>query len=287
MQKQVLVFGSNGQLGKAIKSVVDNFDLQFFKFIFLDKHEGDITNTTTLTTVFSSYNPAYVINCAAYTKVDLAEKDKETANKVNGIGSKNLAELCKKNNCILIHISTDFVFKGNTLKLLTETNAVNPINYYGVSKYNGELAIEKELPTYFIIRTSWLYSEFGSNFVKTMLRLAQEKDSLDVVSDQIGTPTYAVDLASFIIQIIQTKSTSYGIYHYSNEGLCSWYDFAKSIFEYANIAVNVSPVLSTAYKTVAKRPKFSVMSKAKTKATFSIRINHWRTSLKQCLEELK
>jgi dTDP-4-dehydrorhamnose reductase len=287
MKKKILIFGAGGQLGQSLKSVVANTESAIFDFIFLLKQKSDITNVSLLEEIIKKYSPKYIINCAAYTQVDLAEDFKEEAYNINVTGAKNLADLCEKHNCCLLHISTDFVFKGDSTNLLKEDDACNPINYYGLSKLLGEQEIQKVLKEHFIIRTSWLYSEFGNNFVKTMLRLGGEKDSLNVVHNQVGTPTYAVDLAKCIITIIERQSTAYGIYHYSNEGLCSWYDFATTIFEYSGNNIKVTPVASEAFITKAKRPKFSVMCKDKTKATFDIKINYWRESLKICLKKIK
>ncbi len=287
MQKEILVFGANGQLGQSIKQIlVDSDKKEVDKFYFLSSNDADITKIEKLEEIFEKFQPKYIINCAAYTKVDLAEDEKEEANSVNCYGAKNLAVLCEKYKCDLIHISTDFVFDGKSIKLLDEDGECEPINFYGLSKLKGEKEIQNNLKRYFIIRTSWLYSEFGNNFVKTMLRLSEEKSSLNVVEDQIGTPTYAKDLANFILHLIDVRSEKYGVYHYSNLGLCSWYDFAKSIFEYSDSIMEVNPVSSIEYITKAKRPKFSVMSKRKVLNNFDIEIKHWRGSLKQCLSKI-
>ena len=231
-KEKILVFGANGQLGKSIKRVVDNKNKSEYDFIFLTKQQSNITDKDVLDVVIKTHLPKYVINCAAYTNVDVAEDEKENAYAINVLGVKHLAQVCKSYNSCLIHISTDFVFEGSTLKFLDENTICKPINYYGLTKLEGEQEIQTILNTHFIIRTSWLYSEFGNNFVKTMLRLGAEKESLQVVNDQIGTPTYAIDLAKFIIHIVEIKSEKFGVYHYSNNGLCSWYDFSKSIFDH-------------------------------------------------------
>lgn len=282
----VVVFGSKGQLGQSLQSVT-NLEKNNYNFVFLAREESDITNIVLLENIFKKYKPKYVVNCAAYTQVDLAEDFKEEAFEINVSGTKNIAELCKDYSATLIHISTDFVFEGEKATLKNEKSLCNPINYYGLSKLLGEKEIEKILKEYFIIRTSWLYSEFGNNFVKTMLRLAKEREELNIINDQIGSPTYAIDLAKFLITIIKQKSRNFGVYHYSNEGVCSWYDFAVSIFEYAKVSTKVSPITSLKYQTKAIRPKFSVMSKEKVKSNFNIEINHWRSSLKECLNKIK
>lgn len=282
----VIVFGSNGQLGQSIKHVIDKKNKLTHNFVFLSKQQSNILDKAALDIIFKTYLPKYVINCAAYTNVDLAEDNKEDAYAINVLGVKYLAQVCKRYKSCLIHISTDFVFEGNTLKFLDEDAICKPINYYGLTKLEGEQEIQNIITTHFIIRTSWLYSEFGNNFVKTMLRLGLEKESLQVVEDQIGAPTYAVNLAEFIIKIIEINSKKFGTYHYSNQGLCSWYDFSKSIFEYTNTPIKVYPVASSVFKTKANRPKFSVMSKQKVIRNFDIDISHWRTSLKKCLEKI-
>lgn len=282
----VVVFGSKGQLGQSLQFVI-NLQKNNYNFVFLAREESDITDIVLLENTFKKYRPKYVVNCAAYTKVDLAEDFKEEAFAINVSGAKNIAELCNDYGTTLIHISTDFVFEGEEATLKNEKSLCKPINYYGLSKLLGEKEIEKILKEYFIIRTSWLYSEFGNNFVKTMLRLAKEREELNVINDQIGSPTYAMDLAKFILTIIKQGSRNFGVYHYSNEGVCSWYDFAGSIFEYAKVSTKVSPITSLKYKTKAIRPKFSVMSKEKVKSNFNIEINHWRSSLKECLNKIK
>ena len=282
----VLIFGSGGQLGQALKSVVSLTESSNFEYIFLSKQDSDITNSILLEDVFKKHTPKYIINCAAYTQVDLAEDFKEEAHKINVIGAKNLASLCHKYKCCLLHISTDFVFQGNISNMLNEEDPCNPINYYGLSKLQGEQEIEKLADAYFILRTSWLYSEFGNNFMKTMLRLGKEKDRLQVVNDQFGTPTYAVDLAKALLQIIETKNQKFGVYHYSNEGASTWYDFAKAIFEYTNISIEVTPVGSSEFVTKANRPSFSVLDKAKIKTNIGLNVPYWRDSLNECLQKI-
>lgn len=273
----ILVTGGNGQLAQSIKSVSDS--IQGFQFIYSNSKDLDISSEAQINTFFSNHKIDWCINCAAYTAVDKAETEFNLAQKINSEGAKNLALACKKYNAKLIHISTDFVFDGSKLLPYKETDATNPINAYGQTKLNGENEIHLNLDTYFIIRTSWLYSEFGNNFMKTMLRLASERDELNIVNDQTGTPTYAVDLATVILKIIRLNSTKYGLYHYSNDGIATWYDFAKAIFEINNVSIATHPIPSTAFPTPAKRPKFSVLEKSKIKNTFDLEIPHWIQSL--------
>jgi dTDP-4-dehydrorhamnose reductase len=236
--------------------------------------------------LFNSEKPTHVINCAAYTAVDLAEDQQDLAKAINETGAANLAHACKNTNATLIHISTDFVFEGNLVKLLTEQDVAHPISVYGQTKLDGEKAIASILDNYFILRTSWLYSPYANNFVKTMLKLGAERDELNIIADQVGTPTYAIDLANAIYDIILANQQSHGIYHYSNEGVTSWYDFAQAIFSISQMPVKVHPIPSSAYPTKAKRPSFSVMDKSKIKATFQLHVPHWRDSLVNCLQQL-
>lgn len=286
-KESIIILGSNGQLGKSLQYIIEKKDKVNYNFVFLSREQSDITDIVLLEDTFKKYQPKYIINCAAYTQVDLAEDNKEEAYKVNVTGVKNLAVLCDKYEVALVYISTDFVFEGKEAIIRKEIDACKPINYYGLSKLKGEKEVEGILKNYFIIRTSWLYSEFGNNFVKTMLRLSKEKEELGIIYDQIGSPTYAVDLANFIFTVIEKESKKFGVYHYSNEGLCSWYDFAKAIFEYKQTSIKVIPVTSLEFKTKALRPKFSVMSKEKVKSNFNVEVNHWRDSLKKCLNKIQ
>jgi dTDP-4-dehydrorhamnose reductase len=286
----VLVTGANGQLGQSLQYVAPNYtELQF---VFSSSLELDITNLENCQQVFSSYKPDFCINAAAYTAVDKAESEPEKAHLINVMGAKNLAQVCKEYNTILLHVSTDFVFDGASTsssvtngKGYTEEDAPNPTGVYGQTKLDGEKAIQAVFDDYYIIRTSWVYSQFGNNFMKTMLRLASERDSISVVNDQIGTPTYAVDLADALIQIIltnnqQSTTDNFGIYNYSNEGQCSWYDFAKKIFEINYKNIDLQPIPTSEFPTPAKRPNYSVLDKSKIKSTFGITINSWEKSLK-------
>ena len=277
----VLVTGANGQLGQSIQSIAGSYpDIQF---VFCSSSDLDITNKENCVFVFDKSNPDYCINAAAYTAVDKAESESEKAHLVNVIGAKNLAEACNDFGVTLIHISTDFVFDGNKSLPYTEEDATNPQSIYGQTKLDGESAIQKIINNYFIIRTSWVYSQFGNNFMKTILRLAKERKSLNIVSDQIGTPTNAIDLAEAILKITLSKGEdlgdAFGIYNFSNEGECSWYDFAKKILEINNINIDLQPILTTSYPTPAKRPKYSVLNKSKIKNRFGIEIKSWEESL--------
>ena len=283
--KQVLVTGGNGQLANCIKDI-DTLASNH-SFIYVDIADLDITNEVEVRTFFNENNNiAYCINCAAYTAVDKAETDIKVATKVNVLGAEILAKLCKENNAVLIQISTDFVFDGANGKIYSEIDTVNPLSIYGKTKQEGEMAVKNAMENYFIIRTSWLYSEHGNNFVKTMLRLGTERDTLNVVSDQIGTPTYAGDLANLIVKLILDNSKAYGIYHYSNEGVASWYDFALAIINESNSNCKIIPIKTEEYPTPAKRPAYSVMDKSKVKNTLNIEISHWKHSLKVCLKKL-
>ena len=277
----ILVTGSKGQLGSELKVLAETN--KEYSFIFVDVDDLDITDKEAVISFFNSNNFDYCINSAAYTAVDKAEEDIENAEKVNAFGPANLAEACKIYNTTFIHVSTDFVFDGNKNVQYSEDDETNPINVYGETKLKGESLIQEKLEEYFILRTSWLYSTFGNNFVKTMQRLGRERDNLGIIVDQVGTPTYARDLAKAIMTIVDTESTSYGIYHYSNEGIASWYDFAKAIFDYSNIVVELNPIPTSQYPTPAKRPNFSVMDKSKIKENIKINIPHWTESLKECI----
>ena len=284
----VLVTGANGQLGQSIQFIANQYPN--VQFIYTDYQELDITNFESCHTVFAKYKPQFCINTAAYTAVDKAESEAEKAHLINVIGPENLAKVCKEYNTILLHISTDFIFDGTSTQPYLETDIPNPKSVYGQTKLDGELAVQKNWEKHFIIRTSWVYSQFANNFMKTMLRLASERDSLSVVNDQIGTPTYAVDLAEVLMNIIQSSITNkpspFGIYNFSNEGVCSWYDFASAIFHQKGISIDLQPIPTSAYPTPAKRPSYSVLDKSKIKNTFNLKINDWKTSLQSCLNQL-
>lgn len=279
----VLVTGGNGQLGQSIQYIAPKYAQ--IDFIFADSDTLDITNEKECFSFFEKHKPHYCINTAAYTAVDKAESEPEKAHNINVLGAKNLAQACLKHNSILLHISTDFVFDGTKNRPYHETDTPNPLGIYGKTKLDGEKAIQETFSNYYIIRTSWVYSQFANNFMKTMLRLAQERNSLSIVSDQVGTPTHAVDLAECLVKIIQNHNnqlahTNYGLYHFSNEGYCSWFDFAKKIFEVNNVTIAIQPIPSSAYPTPAKRPLYSVLDKTKIKKTFNLDIPNWEQSLK-------
>ena len=282
---KTLVFGASGQLGQCLQNVSTEKNIE--GLVFPTEDIANILDTASLEALFSEHQPSYIINCAAYTAVDKAEDELELARKINRDGVANLVSLCKKYGSTFVHVSTDFVFEGNTPHPLVETDPASPISVYGLTKLEGEQVIEEQLGNYFIIRTSWLYSEYGNNFVKTMLRLGEERHELSVIVDQIGTPTYAIDLATCILKLISTGTNQYGIYHYSNEGVTSWYDFAKGIFDIAGVPVKVLPIRTSQYPTRATRPAFSVMDKAKIKTAINIEIPYWRDSLIRCLDKLE
>ena len=274
----VLVTGANGQLGQAIQFVAANYPN--IHFVFCSSSDLDITNKENCEFIFNKEKPDFCINAAAYTAVDKAESDPEQAHLINCIGAKNLAEICKEFNAKLIHVSTDFVFDGSKNAPYNETDLTNPKGVYGQTKLEGEIAIQEVFEAYFIIRTSWVYSQFGNNFMKTMLRLASERTSLSVVNDQIGSPTNAVDLANAILKIVESKTNNqFGIYNFSNEGQCSWFNFAKKIFEINQVKIEVRPIPTTQFPTPAERPKYSVLDKTKIKTTFGIDIKPWEQSL--------
>jgi dTDP-4-dehydrorhamnose reductase len=279
-----LVFGASGQLGQCLAYVAQQKNMQ--GLVFPPEAQANILDPAGLAKLFAEYRPAYVINCAAYTAVDKAEDEVEIARKVNRDGVENLAKLCGEHGTVLIQISTDFVFAGTGNEPLTETDEAAPISVYGLTKLEGEQVIPALTTQYFTLRTSWLYSEFAGNFVKTMLKLGRERDELRIIWDQVGTPTYAIDLAGAVLHIIETRSQAFGLYHYSNEGLTSWYDFATAIFELSGTTVKTTPIRTAEYPTKATRPAFSVMDKSKAKTELGIAIPHWRTSLQTCLNRL-
>jgi len=280
----IVVFGASGQLGHCLKKVAENRGLT--GIFFPPESEADILNTEALKKIFETYKPAWGINCAAYTAVDKAEDDIDTARKINKTGAENIAALCKEYRSVLIHTSTDFVFEGNQSVPLTEDDMAEPVSVYGLTKLEGEQAVAAILDEYYTLRTSWLYSEYGNNFVKTMLRLGAERQELKIVADQVGTPTYAMDLADCILQIIASDKKAYGTYHYSNEGVASWYDFAKAIFDISGTAVKTLPIRTSEYPVKAVRPAYSVMDKSKIKQVFSVEIPYWRDSLITCINNL-
>ena len=271
-----LVTGANGQLGNELRLLLGD------KAVYVDKEELDITDSEAVKNFISGKNFSTIINCAAYTAVDKAENDEKIAQLINVDGPRNLAAT----QIPLIHISTDYVFNGHNFRPYTEDDIPSPQSVYGKTKLAGEQAVLQTADTAIIIRTAWLYSNFGNNFVKTMQRLGSERSELKVVFDQVGTPTYAADLAAAIVEIIpQIKTGSKDIFHFSNEGVCSWYDFAVEIINLSKLSCKVLPIESKDYPTPAKRPFYSVLNKNKIKQTFNININHWKESLQKCLQK--
>lgn len=283
-RQKILITGSSGQLGSELKELAPLYPA--FDFIFLNRAELALNNEEELTAVIDRYKPFFVVNCAAYTAVDKAESEKEEAFQINATAVGVLANACTANGAKLLHISTDYVFDGSRKVPLKEDDSVNPINVYGESKLAGEKAAIKAAPAAVIIRTSWVYSFYGKNFVKTMMRLMREKESVSVVNDQFGSPTYAADLAEAIVQIIQSAVWKPGIYHFSNEGVISWFDFAREIASLIQTSCVVGPTATSNFPTPAKRPLYSVMDKNKIERTYGILPKPWKESLQRCVQKL-
>ncbi|MDD2828651.1 MAG: dTDP-4-dehydrorhamnose reductase [Sulfuricurvum sp.] len=279
----ILVTGANGQLGSEIQLISSYYPQ--YTFTFADRTILDLSNLCTMEDFFETKSFDAIINCAAYTAVDRAESDTELANTINHRFVSMLAKIAKKNHISLVHISTDYVFNGQNYRPYIETDPTEPQGVYGKTKCDGENAIlSVASANTVIIRTSWVYSSFGNNFVKTMLRLGRERDSLGVIFDQVGTPTYARDLAQAILEILPNiQNESPEIYHYSNEGCASWYDFAKAIFELSEVECLINPITTDQYPTPATRPHYSLLNKTKIKNDFNLTIPYWRDSLKECL----
>ncbi|SCY85518.1 dTDP-4-dehydrorhamnose reductase [Flavobacterium caeni] len=280
----VLVTGAAGQLGRALQHQA--FGYPGLTFVFCDAQMLDITNKAQTESVFSHYRPAYCINTAAFTRVDDAESEPGKAHLVNSTGVRNLAVVCRDFDVTLVHLSTDFVFDGNAEIPYQESCPTHPSGVYGQTKLEGEDAIRETMTRYFIIRTSWVYSDFGHNFKQTILRLAGERDAISVVDDQIGSPTHALDLAEALLEMIVqsmhwTSDTRFGTYHFSNEGQCSWYEFARAIVDAYKSPVSILPIKTSQYPTKAKRPQYSVLDKSKIKRTFGLAISSWQESLKK------
>jgi dTDP-4-dehydrorhamnose reductase len=280
----ILVSGSDGQLGNELKVLAAKFSS--FQFAFLSRTDFPIDDGKKINTVFKEQSPDYVINCAAYTAVDKAETDKEAAFRINADAPGLLAAACKKNNSKLIHISTDYVFDGTASEPYNEEGATNPLTVYGASKLEGEKNILQNDPSAIIIRTSWLYSSFGKNFVKTILKLLNEKEEINVVNDQFGSPTYAADLAMAILQIIDSGQWQQGVYHFSNNGIITWFDFAEFIKELTGRSSKVKPVPSSAYPTPATRPSYSALDTGKIRQVYNIPVRNWKDGLADCLSAL-
>jgi dTDP-4-dehydrorhamnose reductase len=290
MNQKILVTGSNGQLGKELKKIAPSFPQ--YEFIFLSREDLPIHHFEMVRHYFKIYHPQYLINCAAYTAVDRAEQEKDLAFQVNGEAVGVLAAICKENNTRFIHISTDYVFDGSATVPYKEDSPVNPQNIYGASKLEGEKQAMQFNPGSIIIRTSWLYSAYGKNFVRTMVKLMKEKDEINVVNDQVGSPTYAADLAEAILKIIMTipthnsPLTTHGIYHFTNKGIISWYDFAMAIQEIAGSNCRINPIPSSQYPTPAKRPAYSVLDTTKIQYVFGIEMKDWKKSLVICIKRI-
>jgi dTDP-4-dehydrorhamnose reductase len=283
---QILVTGGNGQLGREIRKLSETAGDHHFTFI--DINDIDLTDTEKADKFFQCNSPDIIINCAAYTAVDKAEQERELALKMNAEVPGYLAKICSRNGASLVHLSTDYVFSGNGCIPYTETDPTDPQGYYASSKLKGEEEILKQNARGMIIRTSWLYSEFGTNFVRTILRKSHEVEELKVVVDQVGSPTYAYDLAAFLVQILPEirKQQSMEIFHYSNEGVASWYDLARAIIDITSSPCKVVPVMTSEIVQAARRPSFSVLDKQKIRNRFGVEIPYWRHSLGICLERI-
>jgi dTDP-4-dehydrorhamnose reductase len=277
--KKILVTGANGQLGSEILVLSSNYPQ--YKWVFADRTQITLNNLEVLKTQLNEIQPNVILNCGAYTAVDKAESEKDLAFTVNHLAVQLIAKYTAENNSKLIHISTDYVFDGSSSVALNEEAETNPINIYGASKRAGEISCLKENPNAIIIRTSWVYSKFGNNFVKTMQRLMQEKESINVVNDQKGSPTYAADLSQAILDILESQNWVAGIYNYSNEGEISWYEFALSIKELGKYDCNIRGISSASYPTPAKRPEFSLLDKKKIKTIYNVDVPHYKESLKK------
>lgn len=289
MQKPVVaVSGKNGQLGNELQNAAKTNNT--FEFVFAGREELNLSDASTIESFFEKYHPNFFINCAAYTAVDKAEQDQENAYKINAEATGVIAQLCKNYKTVLIHISTDYVFDGTGKLPYKPEDETNPVNYYGYTKWLGEKLALENCSNTIIIRTSWVYSSYGHNFVKTMLRLMKERMDLNVVNDQLGSPTYAKDLAEAIIEIINyiaiKQEIHRGIFHFSNEGIISWFQFAQAIQQNAGMNCNVHPIATSQYPTPAKRPAYSVLNKEKIQNVYGIRIKDWQKSLKECLMKL-
>lgn len=283
---KILITGANGQLGNEFRTLATRHPEH--SFIFLSRQELSISDADSVREVLKSHHPHWVVNCAAYTAVDKAETEKELAMAINAEAAGVLAAVCAELNAKFIHISTDYVFDGSSAQPYREDAATGPINTYGQSKLIGEQLVLQKNPNAIIIRTSWVYSFFGNNFVKTMMRLMKERESINVVSDQVGSPTYAADLANAIMHIINNNNASgaKGIFHYSNEGQISWYEFAQAIKELTGSSCAVNPIPSSQFPTPAKRPQYSLLDKTRIRSVFHVEIPDWRESLEVCVNKL-
>ena len=281
--KKILITGAHGQLGSALSSLLQSTP---YNVVCTDYDSLDITNSEAVESFIGEGKFDYIVNCAAYTQVDRAEEDADNADLLNHIAVANIANAALNCGGRVIHISTDYVFDGNHFVPYVESDEPAPRSVYGSTKLAGERDLFDIAPDSIVVRTAWLYSATGNNFVKTMLRLGKEKDSIRVVYDQIGSPTYASDLASAILTIIDSETWVPGVYHFTNEGVISWYDFAKAIFRISGVHCEVSPILSSEYKTLAVRPHYSVLDKSKIKSVFGVNIPYWEDSLQLCIKLL-
>jgi len=281
----ILVTGSNGQLGNEIRVASEAYNL--FNYLFTDVAELDICNKQALEDFVRQHDIHTIVNCAAYTAVDKAEDDVDLCYRINRDAVRNIAQVAVMHNLKVVHVSTDYVFDGTSCIPVTENMPTAALGVYGKSKLEGENELLAICPTAVVVRTSWLYSSFGANFVKTMIKLGSERDVLNVIFDQVGTPTYAADLAQAILQMLSAKDFVPGVYHYSNEGVCSWYDFTINIHRLAGVNCRVNPIETKDYPTRTPRPHYSVLNKAKIKSVYGIEIPYWQDSLQICISKLK
>lgn len=281
----ILVTGANGQIGMELRAL--SGQTSGHSWLFTDREELDLSQPEQIALFFDRHHIDVCVNCAAYTAVDRAESEPEPAARINAQAAGEIAEACRRQDALLIHFSSDYVYHNGLNRPLKEDDPADPQSVYAQTKLAGDLAALSANPKTIVLRTSWVYSAFGHNFVKTMLRLGREREEVRVVCDQIGAPTYARDLASVVLYLLDAENTPAGIYNYSNEGVCSWYDFARAIFEIAGIPCQVTPITTAEFPTPARRPPFSVLDKSKFKTTFHQPIPYWRDSLRECLAVLQ
>lgn len=281
---KILITGRHGQLGSELHDLKESYPQH--QMVFVDREEMDLSNPEQIVEVLNTEKPQIIVSAGAYTAVDKAESDQELCDAVNHIAVKTIGAWAAENNAKVIHISTDYVFDGTSETPLKETDAPDPINVYGLTKLHGEQALRASGANYVIIRTAWVYSVYGANFVKTMIRLMSEREEIGVVADQVGTPTYARDLASTIMQVIEAPEFVQGVFHYSNEGKISWHDFALAIKEIKGFSTKVNAINSDAFPTPAKRPNFSILDKSKIKETYKVAVPDWKTSLEEMLAKV-
>ena len=281
---KILITGRHGQLGSELHDLKESYPQH--QMVFVDREEMDLSNPEQIVEVLNTEKPQIIVSAGAYTAVDKAESDQELCDAVNHIAVKTIGAWAAENNAKVIHISTDYVFDGTSETPLKETDAPDPINVYGLTKLHGEQALRASGANHVIIRTAWVYSVYGANFVKTMIRLMSEREEIGVVADQVGTPTYARDLASAIMQVIEAPEFVQGVFHYSNEGKISWHDFAVAIKEIKGFSTKVNAINSDAFPTPAKRPNFSLLDKSKIKETYKVAVPDWKTSLEEMLAKV-